>query len=171
MKRKSTTRKSKAQRASVKKKIVSGETIAEKQLAALRGGVAAPKSLAQGVALAWQAFKWCNAIPCLKTSPRLAQLEQIKETITQQFIQHALAEWKPEMLKELAREMKRFPAKWEPTKADWFLLEASKQGPVNLSELKRDVEANRVSFQHLKTWRRTAQRLGVKTRGAGRPNN
>jgi len=145
-------------------------TIAERQHAALLGGQQ-PKSVAQAVAAAWRWASWVKRNPHVKPSPLLAQFEAAQANVTTAFINRAMSEWRPDLLKELAREMKRggIPEKWEPDKAAWCLLEASRAGEVNLSELQREAQARKVLAQHVRTWRRKAHKLRLPVRSAGHP--
>jgi hypothetical protein len=142
------------------------EKVEALQLDAVTGGL--PQTTAKAVAESWRWGHWVDHNPHVKPSETLTQFRQLKDTITRGFIFQAMAEWDPDMLIELAREMKKAPLEsFQPNKADWTLLEISKQGKVNLSELEREARKRKLYFADLKTWRRHAQALNIQCNKPG----
>lgn len=144
--------------------------IADEQQLAICNGIH-PQTPAEAVAAAWVWVHWSARAAGVKPSPRLHRFNALVSQITTAYFQKAMSEWRPSMLTDLARAMKRLgpPEKWEPDKAAWFLLEASKSGPVNLSEVQRVAQARKVLSQSLRTWRRKAHATGIQTVKPGRP--
>jgi len=159
-----------SKKTSPRKANIQHSTVDERQHAALLGGQH-PKSLAQAVAAVWRWSSWVkrNAKP----SQLLTEFETAQANVTAAFINRAMSEWRPDMLRDLAREMKRggIPEKWEPDKAAWCLLEASRAGEVNLSELQREAQRRKVLALHWRTWHRHAKKLAIPVRTAGHPKN
>lgn len=155
-------------RSNINTKICAAPNLEEKQLVALTGGIR-PKTDAQGIVLGWLSAKqiddFGNNLPIEK---RTAYREWIERS-TFDYIRRAMTEWKPELLRELAKEMKQLGRKWAMDTMGWFLHEASKLGPVNVSQLARELKANGTLSASLRTWQDRALKLKIKTVRPGRP--
>lgn len=154
-------------------RIAKAATFEEKSNLALFGRETRPAGL-ELLVQCWRTINAERTDKSIRTAGARAHYNSLSEDTllaTVQYIILTMSFDKPDMLIALAKEMKRqSKAKWRIDKVRFLLLHLGQMRALNLSNLQRvTIEANFASAD-LRTWRRIAHRLKIKTVGPGRPH-
>ena len=138
-------------------------------------GRAKPK---RGLECLWGILQWLRATSERKTSLGDEARTLLKESLESmspiigRYVVSAICDHKRGELINIADQLKWISrADFHFDKLRWLLLDESRRGAVNLSALKRKSERENWARADLRTWRRIARRLKIKTVAAGRPKN
>ena len=149
-------------------KIASCGNDEERNLLAINGGFL-PKTEAEGVVFAWLGVRKLESFGEHITAEKKHWFRELAERLTIEKVRSAMTKWDPEFFSEIASVMKlRSEIEHDPMTV--WLLEAAKQGPVNVTKLAQAIEKNTGFKAELRTWQDRAVRLKIPTISPGRPN-